>query len=940
MKRFAFVVASLLLLSACSTSAGDGGITTPQSIAVGLSATSGTVTSGTSTTTTLSLTRVGGFAGLISLTVESVPNGVSVMFSPTQLSGSTTTAGVAITVATAATPGTNTIIIRATGTGVSAATTPYTLTIAAPPTPAITLTAGSSTVNTAQGASATIPITITRSGGFADVVTLAAEGLPTGVTPSFAPTSFAAGVTSGTLTLAVSAVASAGTTSFTIRASGAGVTAQTATVALTIAVTIAPDYSLTATPASLPITAGQSGTSAVTVTRTGGFAANVQLSLDGAPAGVSGVFAPNPATAGTSTLTVSTTAATVPGTYNLTVRGTAGQTDRTTTITVVVSPIPAITLAVGSPTLSATVGASVTSTVTIARVGTFVGDVALSLDAPPVGVTAVFTPATIATGGTTASVSISAGSTAVPGIYTLTVRGTGTGISAQTATITLTIVAAPTFTLTATAVTTPQSTTGTSTVTLTRTGGFTGAVSLALAGLPTGVTATFTPSSVTGTSTSLSLAIASTVAVGTYTGTITGSATGLSNVTTPVSLIVTQGSTATGAISWQFCDVTQFPVWFAFRNGTTGTWTRVTASANQTYNFTMSGAVGGVAYAQPVVGSPPQVTITLATVAEFATAAAAECTTNRATKTLNGTFAGLAASQTGSVNLGGAFASTTFPSTAFQLSQVDEGITDVVAFRSVQAFANNALSIVADRAVLRRNVNYAANSTIPVIDFSGSESFPVQTAQIVTANAGSEAVNVLTSFVTSNGSFGGFAFGALQGGTSPYVVFGIPGGLLQNGDLHLVSATASNFAAQGVGTLRIVGQYNRDLVNRTLSFGPVLNLPTFVTVATQPYARIQGSGFWQAEYGDRLFGSFVQNTGNSSRTWTISGTRGYFGPSVSYNFDIPDFSTVQGFDVSWGLQAGVLTNVTASGTGITSGGGQIIEGASFRVGAVIGVYQP
>ena len=74
------------------------------------------------------------------------------------------------------------------------------------------------------------------------------------------------------------------------------------------------------------------------------------------------------------------------------------------------------------------------------------------------------------------------------------------------------------------------------------------------------------------------------------------------------------------------------------------------------------------------------------------------------------TFAGLAASQTGSVNLGGAFASTTFPSTAFQLSQVDEGTTDVVAFRSVQAFANNALSIVADRAVLRRNVNYAANS--------------------------------------------------------------------------------------------------------------------------------------------------------------------------------------------------------------------------------------
>ncbi len=940
MKRFTFVVACSLLVSACS-SGGDGGTTTPQSIGVGLSATSGSVMLGTSTATTLSLSRVGGFAAAVSLTAENVPNGVSIIFSPAQLSGSTTTAGVAIAVALTATPGTTTIIIRATGTGVSAATTPYTITITAPPTPAITLLAGSSTVSTAQGASATIPITITRSGGFSDVVTLAAEGLPTGVTPSFAPTSFAAGVTSGTLTLALSASAPAGTTSFTIRASGAGVTAQTATIALTIAVTIAPDYSLTVTPASLPITAAQSGSSAVTVTRIGGFAGNVQLSLEGAPAGVSGVFAPNPATAGTSTLTVSTTAATVPGTYNLTVRGTAtGQADRTTIITVVVSPSPAITLAVGAPTLSATVGASVTSTVTIARIGAFGGDVALALDAPPTGVTAVFTPATITTGSTTASLALTVGATATPGLYTLTVRGTGTGISAQSATIALTIVAAPTFTFTVTSVTAAQSATGTSTVSLTRTGGFTGAVSLVATGLPAGVTATFNPSAVTGTSSSLSLAIASTVAVGMYTGTITGSATGLSDVTTPLSLIVTQGSTATGAISWQFCDATLFPVWFAFRSGTAGAWTRVTASANQTYNFTIAGTVGGVAYAQPVTGSPPQVTITLATVAELAAAATAECTTNRATKLLTGSFAGLTMSQTGSVNLGGAFASTVFPGTAFQLPQVDEGVTDLIAFRSVQTFANNALSIVADRAVLRRNVNYAANSAVPVIDFAGSESFPVQTAQIATANAGRDAVNVLASFLTSNGSFGGFAFGALQGGTSPYVVYGIPSERTQSGDLQIVSATASNFIAQGTGSLRIVGQYNRDLINRTLTFGPQLNLPTFVTVATQPYARIQGSGLWQAEYGDRLIGSFVQAVGNTTRTWMLSGTRGYFGASSTYNFDMPDFSAVQGFDISWGLQIGVQTNVTATGSGILSGGGQIIEGASFRAGAILGIYQP
>ncbi len=804
------------------------------------------------------------------------------------------------------------------------------------------------------------------------MVTLTAEGLPTGVTATFAPATLVAGVTSGTLTLAIGATSPAATSSFTIRASGTGVVAQTATVALTITATIAPDFSLTATPASLPITAGQSGTSAVTIARSGGFVGNVQLTLEGTPAGLTGTFAPNPASAGTSTLTVAATAATAPGTYNLTIRGTsAAQTDRTTALTVVVSAAPAISLAVGTPTLAAAIGATATSTITIARVGGFAGDVALTLDAPPTGITGVFTPPTILAANSTSSLTLTIGATATPGSYALTVRGTGTGISAQTATIALTVSAAPNFTMTASAVTTAQGTTGTSTVTLTRTGGFAGAVALAVSGFPAGVTATFNPASATGATSSLSLAVTSAVAVGTYTGTVTGTAAGIANVTTPLTLTVTAGAVGPGAISWRFCDPAQYPVWFAFRSGTSGAFTRVIASANQTYNFTIAAAVGVVAYAQPNVdGGPARVTVNFATTTELQASGSAECATNRPTKTLTGTVAGLSSLQTASVNYGGGFASVVFPTTSFRVTQAAEGPTDLLAFRSTQSFAAGVTSVVPDRALLRRNLNYPANGVIPVVDLSGTESFAVQAAQITTANSGSDAVSVYTSFGTNNGLLGGFFnFGATSGGRSPFTVYGIPSAQTQSGDLHLIIAAATNLIADGVGTSRFAAQYNRDLNNRTLTFGPNLSLPMFVTLATLPYARLQGSGVWQAEYGDQLTGTFTQSIGGGSfinadrairslrgavgmpasrapslaggtRSWTLIGSRGYFGTATGYSFDTPDFSAVPGFDVSWGLQGDALTNVTALGIGYFGSNRQIVEGASLRAATVLGIYQP
>jgi subtilase family serine protease len=104
----------------------------------------------------------------------------------------------------------------------------------------------------------------------------------------------------------------------------------------------------------------------------------------------------------------------------------------------------------------------------------------------------------------------------------------------------------PSFTLSASpsSLSVLQGSNGSSTITSTVVDGFNSAVALTASGMPAGVTATFNPTSITGSgSSSLNLAVASTTATGTYTITVTGTGGGLTKTTT-VSLTVTSPVTA------------------------------------------------------------------------------------------------------------------------------------------------------------------------------------------------------------------------------------------------------------------------------------------------------------------------------------------------------------------------------------------------------------
>jgi hypothetical protein len=311
-----------------------------------------------------------------------------------------------------------------------------------------------------------------------------------------------------------------------------------------------PDFALSASPANVSVTRGANATSAITITRTGGFTGGVALSAGGLPTGVTASFSPasTTGTSSTVTFTASTTAAL--GQAAVAVTGTGGGSTHTTTIniTVVAQQTPDFSLSASPASLTINRGATGTSTITITRTGGFTGGVALSAGGLPTGVTASFNPASAT--GNSSILTLAASSTATTGPATVTITGSGGGLT-RSVPISLTINApqTPDFTLSATpsSLTINQGASGASTIAITRSGGFTSGVALSAGGLPAGVTASFSPASTTGNSSSLTLTASGAATPGSATVTITGTGGGLTRTTT-VALTVAGGG-GTGGVT-------------------------------------------------------------------------------------------------------------------------------------------------------------------------------------------------------------------------------------------------------------------------------------------------------------------------------------------------------------------------------------------------------
>jgi hypothetical protein len=298
------------------------------------------------------------------------------------------------------------------------------------------LSASPNAVTVVQGNSGTSTITVGPINGFNGSVSLAASGLPAGVTASFNPASTTG---TSTLTLSASGTATTGTTTVTITGTS-GSLSHTTTLMLTVNAPVAGDFAISATPASATVTAGGSTSYSATVAGSGGFAGSVGFSVSGLPTGASASFNPTSVTgSGSSAMSVSTSTSTPPGTYTLTITGTSGSLVHSTTVTLVVNPAPNPNFSVSdSPTsITVTRGTTGNTTVTIGAINGFTGTVSLSVSGQGSRVTPAFSPTSV-TGSGTSTLSVRVSNRATRGTRTLTITGTS-GSLVHSTTLTLII---------------------------------------------------------------------------------------------------------------------------------------------------------------------------------------------------------------------------------------------------------------------------------------------------------------------------------------------------------------------------------------------------------------------------------------------------------------------------------------------------------------------
>lgn len=319
-------------------------------------------------------------------------------------------------------------------------------------------------------------------------------------------------------------------------AGGASVNSRTRDYTLKVA-----SFSLAVTtdPQTLaPGATGKSHTGALTMIN--GYATSVAFSVTGMPSGmtVSAFSQPSRTSSGNTTFTVTAGAATAPGTYTLNFVGTSGAIVKSVPFTVVVAPDFTISATPSSRTITAA-GTNVTYTTTLTYFG-LTGTTTFSVTGLPAGVTGTFAPTSLSASGTS-TLTIAASGTAPGGTYTVTITGTN-GSLVKSTTVTLLV---RTFALSASPTTRTivkgQSTTYT--ITLTYVNGFTGTVTFGTNGtLPTGVTVSYSPASLTSAgTTTMTVQTTASTPVGTHTITAkgtSGSGSSTKTQTVPVTLIV------------------------------------------------------------------------------------------------------------------------------------------------------------------------------------------------------------------------------------------------------------------------------------------------------------------------------------------------------------------------------------------------------------------
>ena len=420
------------------------------------------LTRGGSGNSTITLNGAGGFSGTISLSAFSLLSGLTTSLSSTSVTlNSTITSAssqLTMTVSSDASSGFYPVGITATSGGTMENITVYVhvsggdFTLFANPT-LLTITQGSSTSTT---------LTVSGINGFTGFVnfTAYAVGPGPGLQESFSPLTITLSTSAPNATAVMTVTASPSTTlgSYVITINGISYSSGNLTLhSITISATVLakPDFSISSSPSPLTVQAGTSAGFKVTLMSLNGFSGMVQIYSTTSASGAT--ISPNQYDASLSAggtndtgFSISTTRATPPGTYTITLTGNSTIGSHVTSITLVVTPPADFSLTANPAGLIIVSGASAASTISISPFNGFTAPVNLNATGQS-GFTASFSVNPIMGGSGTSTLNITVASSVSAGSYILTVTGSSGSIS-HTATINVTVAASAKTTLVVTQV--------------------------------------------------------------------------------------------------------------------------------------------------------------------------------------------------------------------------------------------------------------------------------------------------------------------------------------------------------------------------------------------------------------------------------------------------------------------------------------------------------
>ena len=376
---------------------------------------------------TVSTAATGGFSGSVALAVSGLPAYATASFSSSPVAvGDSSTLTVATTTSTPA--GTYTLTISGTS-GMTHATS-VALVVNAPD---FSLAVAPASACTARAGKAVYTVRTASLGGFTGYAKLSVTGVPTNAKAAFSTTSLAPG---GTATLTVTTASTTPLATYTMTVAAlSGTIKHTAAATLDVRV---PDFSVSASPASVTAQKGGKAVYTVSTSSLDGCSGTALLSVTGLPLYAKAAFSvTSVAIGGSATLTITNSTTTPDGTFTPTITASGGGTTRTTQATLVVLP-PDFKLTATPASASLTAGTSAIFTVAMTPISAFAGTVTVSASGLPSGATAVFSKTSLSSRSLSGTLTLQTSSGTPAGTYTVTVTGVS-GSFVHTVDISLTV---------------------------------------------------------------------------------------------------------------------------------------------------------------------------------------------------------------------------------------------------------------------------------------------------------------------------------------------------------------------------------------------------------------------------------------------------------------------------------------------------------------------